>query len=528
LRLAPLVLAAAAFALAAPGLANATTYCVNSRGCSGTPEPDLQTALNVAQTSTGVADTVEVGNPGVPLALGYHYNGADDNPVNIIGAGTSATTLTATDGGSTVLALTGATSSLSHLTLRLPAAGSYGTQTNAGSIGDVNVTSADPGTGSQTGAYLFGHGQTWNGGSITMPPGTGTTIGLYASTPGVSVTFENLLITVQDSAMQLAQGSATMRHLRLVTGTGMSLSSENTTADDVLYRADPTAAERVMLSAGTTSTDDGTINLNHVTAVGDGSAAAFGVLASSANGKTLTVNMRNSIMRGFGTSVGRQATNSGSVANVTLSYSDIDAFARQSDLNLTGGSGSNTSGPGNIGVDPKWANPAAGDFSLVAGSPAVDAGDPAGLGAGEPTTDLLGKPRLAGARTDMGAFEFQPPPPVPPSDTTAPTMKLSRIPKKLRPKQLVTGFSFTVTPSEAATLDATLAGSARSAHLAKSYNITLAHKRTPRSAATRRITLRAKKKLVGSSRRFTVRLTLVATDAAGNKRTITRTIKVRK
>lgn len=526
MRLAPLVLVAAVFALAAPGLANATTYCVNSPGCSGTPEPDLQTALTTAQGTTGSADTVMVGSPGVPPATGYAYNGAADNPVSIIGGGTSATTLTATDAGSTVLNLTGSTSSVSHLTLRLPAGGSYGMQTNAASINDVNVTSADPGTAAQRGAYLFGVGQTWNGGSIVLPSGTGSHIGIYASSPGVSLTLQDLSITAQARGLVLAQGSATLRRLTVVSGTLMDVTSEDITADNVLFQLAP-SPEKDFLVAGTTSTDDGTVNLNHVTAVGDGSADAFGILASSQNGKTLTVNLRNSIMRGFATSVNRQALNAGSVANVSVAYSDLDPFAHQIDTNGSGASGSITSGAGNIGVDPKWVNPPAGDFTLLAGSPAIDAGDPAANPAAESATDLAGKPRFVG-RTDIGAFEFQPPPPTPPADKTAPTIKLSRIPKKLRPKQLITGFSFTVTPSEAATLDATLAGSARSAHLAKSYNITLAHKRTPRSAATRRITLRVKKKLLGTSRKFSVKLTLVATDAAGNKRTITRTIKVRK
>ena len=529
MRLAPLAAAAIAMcALALPGLAHAVTYCVNSPGCSGTPEADLQAALTAAQTSTGVADTVMVGSPGVPPATGYAYNGAADNPVSIIGAGTSATTLTATDAGSTVLNLTGSTSSVSHLTLRLPAGGSYGTQTNAGSITDVNVTSADPGTATQRAAYLFGVGQTWSGGTIVLPSGTGSHIGIYASTPGVTLTLQDLSITAQARGLSLAQGSATLRRLTVVSGTLMDVTSENITADNVLFRLAP-SPEKDFLVAGTTSTADGTVNLNHVTAVGDGSADAFGILASSQNGRTLTVSLRNSIMRGFATSVNRSALNAGSVANVSVAYSDLDPFARQIDTNGSGGSGSISSGAGNIGVDPQWANPLAGDFTLLAGSPAIDTGDPAAAPGAESATDLAGKPRFVG-RTDMGAFEFQPVPVLPPPvvDKTAPTMKLSRIPKKLRPKQLVTGFSFTVTPSEAASLDATLAGSARSAHLAKSYNITLAHKRTPRSTATRRITLRAKKKLVGSSKRFSVRLTLVATDAAGNKRTVRRTIKVRR
>jgi PKD domain len=59
-------------------------------------------------------------------------------------------------------------------------------------------------------------------------------------------------------------------------------------------------------------------------------------------------------------------------------------------------------------------NAAAGDFHLTAGSPAIDAGDPAPLAAGESTTDLDGAARLVaghagdGALGDVGAFEFVP------------------------------------------------------------------------------------------------------------------------
>jgi parallel beta-helix repeat protein len=67
-------------------------------------------------------------------------------------------------------------------------------------------------------------------------------------------------------------------------------------------------------------------------------------------------------------------------------------------------------------ADPEWADPAAGDFQLTAGSPAIDSAD-SGV-AGEPVTDIDGRPRVddpgtpdtgAGSRTydDRGAVEFQ-------------------------------------------------------------------------------------------------------------------------
>ncbi|MDB5297710.1 MAG: hypothetical protein JWO31_3693 [Phycisphaerales bacterium] len=59
---------------------------------------------------------------------------------------------------------------------------------------------------------------------------------------------------------------------------------------------------------------------------------------------------------------------------------------------------------GTVGVDPLLVDMAGGDFRLAAGSPAVDAGDPAFTpAAGE--TDADGGPRVRGGRVDAGAYE---------------------------------------------------------------------------------------------------------------------------
>ena len=52
-------------------------------------------------------------------------------------------------------------------------------------------------------------------------------------------------------------------------------------------------------------------------------------------------------------------------------------------------------------ADALFANPATGDLSLRAGSPAIDAGDPAGA----PDVDVIGTPRPQGAGYDIGAYE---------------------------------------------------------------------------------------------------------------------------
>jgi hypothetical protein len=62
-------------------------------------------------------------------------------------------------------------------------------------------------------------------------------------------------------------------------------------------------------------------------------------------------------------------------------------------------------GTANLDADPQFANAAAGDFHLSAGSPCINAGNDAGLPAGV-VTDLSGGPRVLGLHVDMGAFEI--------------------------------------------------------------------------------------------------------------------------
>jgi len=57
-----------------------------------------------------------------------------------------------------------------------------------------------------------------------------------------------------------------------------------------------------------------------------------------------------------------------------------------------------------VNMDPRFVNGANGDFHLIAGSPAIDAADPAATSA----VDFDGTSRPQGAGRDLGAFEYKP------------------------------------------------------------------------------------------------------------------------
>jgi hypothetical protein len=110
-------------------------------------------------------------------------------------------------------------------------------------------------------------------------------------------------------------------------------------------------------------------------------------------------------------------------------------------------------------------------------------------------------------------------------DTTAPTLKITGLKSKLKLKAFLKGVTATLTPSESSSLAIDLLASATRVSLARSYNLTLASKSYGLGGA-RKLKLKPSKTLVGKARRFTVRLRVTATDAAGNRRTVTKTIRV--
>jgi hypothetical protein len=144
--------------------------------------------------------------------------------------------------------------------------------------------------------------------------------------------------------------------------------------------------------------EDGAPTLNNVTAIGKG---AEGVGLSDVNGfgGTVAFTATNTILRGE--KADAEAYGVTGTASIVLHYSD----ARTAYEKLIKGSGAESI----TDTDhPTHGEPvfAAGGYEEAAGSPTIDAGtlDPA-----SGSLDLAGLPRVLGAATDIGAYEYQPP-----------------------------------------------------------------------------------------------------------------------
>ena len=151
------------------------------------------------------------------------------------------------------------------------------------------------------------------------------------------------------------------------------------------------------------STSD--VTAHHVTLLGNGLGNSDGVLAvaspSGGNTAKTNVTITGSIVRGFVTSLARFG--GGGESNLTIDWSDYEPTKSDS------GPGQLVEGANKLDVDPGLRDPAASppNLRLRGDSPLIDAGDPAGLATGESTTDVDGKPRIAGGRADIGAAEYQ-------------------------------------------------------------------------------------------------------------------------
>jgi Domain of unknown function (DUF4394)/Thrombospondin type 3 repeat len=112
-------------------------------------------------------------------------------------------------------------------------------------------------------------------------------------------------------------------------------------------------------------------------------------------------------------------------------------------------------------------------------------------------------------------------------DELAPAIRFRKTARRITHRRFLKGVRSRIAVSEAARLDVALLGRARSVHAARAGDVVLAERHLSRSARTRAVRLKPTRRLVATRAPFSVRLRVTATDAAGNSRTRTKTIRVR-
>ena len=396
---------------AAASSASATTYCVGDPNCvigGGTSEPDLQSALTDASLHTG-DDGVQVG-PGTFQAAGpggFQYGAPAGNTVQLVGAGSDQTILTAPNitSGTGIITLdvemaSGGGSTVSDLAVQLPgvtsgAGQSVGIYAKGAEMNHVAVTTPS----------------SVNGGPAGVEFQTGT---LQHSTVSVPLTLGGAAAvrvndgqsgTIADSTLSGYYGiygdasstptTITALRDRIQGGDGASIYTRATslTADDSLIQTNQTGVHTF-----SNATLDGTSTLRNVTIAGD---PVYGLYdESTTSGRTATINLDSSIIDTEFFSIFRDGGGpSGGTANVATNYSNYPDFTGS-----TLGSAGSLTETSVMRVDPMFVDSAGQDFHLRFDSPLLDQGNPTNSGG---STDLDGLPRVVHGRLDMGAFEYQ-------------------------------------------------------------------------------------------------------------------------
>jgi hypothetical protein len=162
---------------------------------------------------------------------------------------------------------------------------------------------------------------------------------------------------------------------------------------------------------------DGT--LNNCTLTRNSAEAGGGAYSGTLNNCTLTSNsgyyggggccygtLNDCTLTGNSAEAGGGAY-SGTLNNCILYYNSASTrpnYDEYSTLNYCCTTPLPGSGPGNIAAEPLFVDRVNGNLRLQANSPCINAGANSYVSG---TTDLAGRPRIAGGTVDMGAFEFQ-------------------------------------------------------------------------------------------------------------------------
>ncbi|MDO8189291.1 PKD domain-containing protein [Conexibacter sp. JD483] len=398
------VLATALISLLPTAAAEAKDYCVAKPRCTGpsVPAAQLQASLTEAQ-SNGTADRFFLGDA-IFAAGPYVYNSAE--PVEI--AGVSGTTLQSRVDDRTVLSVFGTAATVRGLKLELVRPAGAALQLVGASASDITVVQT---LGNSAGVgVVLNDGASLTGSSIAMHEGTTPAVGTLSGAGSVS---DSILSSAGAGAAVVQGGQLTVRRATIAASLGVQAFGGRAIVRDTLIdgRAGAPGGMTAGLAALAQRGNVADLDAARVTIVGgreDGNAA-IGAYAVGADGGVSTLRIADSAISGTGVPLVRVAESGGSATVVADRVAHRDRVPGEP---FEGGPGTTTE-TNRLPAPTGFADAARGDFHLTAGSPLVDAGDPAFAPDAVSDRDVAGAPRLADGdgdctpRVDVGAYEYQ-------------------------------------------------------------------------------------------------------------------------
>lgn len=403
-RLIALVIATIGTVFALAASANAATYCVNDPACpaGGVAKGTVDNAVSAANASAD-HDTIRIGSG--------TYTAPSDvtQPTDIIGSGPGSTELDAAAGATSALSLLTGQAKVTDLTVRVTADHQVGILLRNGAsahrvrvIGAHTLTSVDglvvgdPVSDISQVTVDLGHDYS-NYGINDLG---GATISDADITAGIGIEASYYGTIVRRAVVHATYP------LRVVGGT---LNIAN-----ALLRPPPDAPEADGFEAIGVENDAGNnalLNAADVTIAGPGYGTGLSARSNYADpGGSATANVAGMVISGVENDMYRHGKSLSEMADIKIDHSAYNA----SNLQLLPGFGDLTVGPGNItdGPDPRFVNPAAGDYRLRYDSPLLDKG-PTTEPLSDDDPDLAGQSRVrdsdgnGSAIRDIGAYEYQ-------------------------------------------------------------------------------------------------------------------------
>jgi hypothetical protein len=406
-RLTAIAIAAVA-SLSLVSAASANTFCVHSPvACVGTPQPNLNSALQTANNNgAGIRDTIRIG-PG--NFLDGPSTIAVGNPVDIVGESMSTTIIRTDVNVVAAMQLLEPSSTISNLQIQIAAPGSVTGLLLAGQADDIRVTTTETQNG-DFGVEFKGTTGILRHASISIGYSpSASAFGVYAGAGSEGV-IEDSSVSSQRGLVSTG-GIVDVRRSRIqgqqavVASTGGYIHL----SDSAVHSP---GAQPSVLSAYGLSVDGpgGSVIVgDRLTVYGDGTPNSWAVYISPSDvpGNHAYLTLANSVLTGFDSDAYVWG-GVNSASTFTTSYTayrfgkvltpngGVHNKFGQTDLNLTG-------------VDPGFGGE--GPVPLRAGSPLIDAGDPGYQLPGQ--FDIYHQERIrdgdgvGGARVDIGAFEYQ-------------------------------------------------------------------------------------------------------------------------
>ena len=470
-------------ALAGPvGAATAKVYCIEPvsppPGCpaSHVPEMTLTDAFIDAKNDTQGSDQIVLA---AQTEADGPYVWSGSVPLEIDGQGQSASIITASSAlsGSQVLLANGTRPlTLRNLGIQIPAGSDFHSSgvvsgaTVSATISDVTVTSE---------SSDFESGIDLNGGGTISRTRSVTVLSMFKpSVPvnsGITVSGAGTTTTITDSAASAitgldVEGSATAIVDRCrVSGdqTGLFVSDAVVHIDSSLVQSNFLAMESDSVTQPTTISGAGLT----IAPLDSGAAASYAAYARAQGTNNPQIALSDSILtNGFQHPIVTARTpGQPGIPTVATSYSDYDPTG------ILLYSGTWTPGAGDTPgyVDPRFADPANGDFHLLASSKLV--GYRPVTGPVIASTDLDGLPRVTDGALDLGAFQHQ-----------RPTVTASVLPQSVKLGKAVTfsAIGSIVRPSDALTFGWKLDDGATAAGSAVSHTFTTGGEHTGAVTAT--------------------------------------------